>query len=300
MDSRIAGFVRRRPLLSYFALSFAVPWALWAVLIASGRALNPVFGAALLFLGVAAPSASALALAWLAGGGRGLGDLAASVLRWKVAPRWYLAAVLGPIAVMLLAVALNAILGGSVPNPSAFWRLLLIVPAFAAILFFLGPLEQELGWRGYALPMLQSRHSALFSALAVGLLWGLWHLPLFWAPGTPQYSSIQENPSAPWLIAVAVLYDTSLSVLFAWLYNSSGGSTLIAVLFHASIDTALVVPMLLGLTSGSLTGNSSIFLLFLGLVFLWIAAVLLSVGPARLSRTRSPGSLKPRALARRA
>jgi uncharacterized protein len=288
MTSAILRFTRKRPLLSYFVLAFAVSWTLWTPLIIVGEALNPLPGLGLLFLGVLGPTVAAFAVAWATGGPVGVLRLLRKAFIWRVHAGWYAVAVLAPVALMLAAVGLNALLGGPAPEVSRLAGLYMLAPVFVAFFFFFGPLEQEFGWRGLALPMLQARHSALFSALVTGALWGVWHLPLFWTPRAPQYSSIQGNSMAVGVIVTAVLYDTSLTVLFAWLCNSTRGSVLMALLFHASIDTALLVPMMLGLTGGSLAGNSQIFLLFLGLVLVWVAGVVVATGPRRLTRSPSP------------
>lgn len=284
MRSGMVGFIRRRPLVAYFALAFAVSWVAWAPLIIFGSALLKVgVGVVLLVLGVFGPTAAAFLVAWTTEGRAGVDRLVSKVLLWRVGLRWYLLAGLGPVLIMLAATGLSVALNGSPTGEIQVVRILLLPSVFVSVFFF-GPLEQEAGWRGYALPSLQQHHSALVSALVVGFAWGVWHIPLFWTPGAPQYSSIQGNSVAPLVIAVAVIYDTSLTILFAWLFNNTKGSLVIAFLFHTSIDTALLVPMLLGLTQGLLAGNSQIFLIFLALIFVWVAVVLVAAGPSRLSR----------------
>lgn len=285
MRSTFFRLVALRPLFAYFVLAFGLSWALWAPLIIFGDVLLKFgIGFALLVLGVFGPTLAAFLIAWILEGCAGVRRLISKALLWRVDLRWYLVAGLGPIVLMLIAAGLSMLLNGQPVDAVQFPRLLLVVPLFFGVFFF-GPLEQEIGWRGYALPALQRRHSALLSALAVGFAWGVWHIPLFWTPGAPQYSSLQGESTAAIIIAVAIAYDTSLTILFTWLCNSTGGSVLMAFVFHTSIDTALLVPMLLGLTSGLLGGNSQIFIMFLPLVFVWVAAVLVVAGPARLSRS---------------
>jgi len=99
---------------------------------------------------------------------------------------------------------------------------------FLAVLLIGGPLGEEAGWRGYAQPALQAHWGVLPSGLAVGALWGLWHLPLFLIPGTPQ-STIP--------FALYLAQAVPLGILLTWLYQGSGGSLLLVALFHASINT---------------------------------------------------------------
>jgi membrane protease YdiL (CAAX protease family) len=105
----------------------------------------------------------------------------------------------------LLAVAMSAFLASSLSNPS-----------------------EEVGWRGFALPHLQKRHTALVATLIVGILWGLWHLPLFFWNGNP----ISEQPLLPWFISTV-----ASAFVYTWLYNSTNGSLLPAALFHVALNT---------------------------------------------------------------
>src|SRR3712207_6537622 len=86
---------------------------------------------------------------------------------------------------------------------------------------------EELGWRGYALPRLLARRSALAASLILGLLWGLWHLPTFYVLGAPQHG-------LP--ISAFLLLTMAYSVLFTWIYLHTRGSVLIATLFHSAIN----------------------------------------------------------------
>jgi len=86
---------------------------------------------------------------------------------------------------------------------------------------------EEIGWRGYALPTLQTDLSGLNSALIIGVVWAIWHLPLFLIAGLPQASL----PFAPFLVWIV-----SQSIIFAWVYNSTEGSLLFAIVFHTAIN----------------------------------------------------------------
>jgi membrane protease YdiL (CAAX protease family) len=105
---------------------------------------------------------------------------------------------------------------------------LLIVPTLVFWLLF-GPLPEEPGWRGYATDGLQARHSALAASLIVGAVWMLWHIPLFLIDGTWQAEHLGFGTQLFWLWAMAVVIE---SVLYTWIYNNTGRSTLAAILFH--------------------------------------------------------------------
>ena len=95
-----------------------------------------------------------------------------------------------------------------------------------------GPLLEEIGWRGFALPRLQRRHGPLVAALVLGVLWALWHLPQFLVP-TWAASSGGGGVSG---IALFVLVAVAFSVVLSWVFNNTRGGLLIVVLVHTSID----------------------------------------------------------------
>jgi membrane protease YdiL (CAAX protease family) len=86
---------------------------------------------------------------------------------------------------------------------------------------------EEAGWRGYLLPRLQTRWSALTASLLVGIVWFLWHVPLLFIPG-------DQNGAMPLpLMAVFILAS---AVLYTWLYNNTGGSVLAVTLLHGGLN----------------------------------------------------------------
>ena len=111
-------------------------------------------------------------------------------------------------------------------------------------IFFGGPLAEDIGWRGYALPKLREKMSAFRASLLIGIVWVLWHLPFFWIPeGKIAVGGIP-------LLWFALL-TTAWSVLFAWVYVNTE-SILMPVLFHAAVNTTLGTLGVLGQASGSL------------------------------------------------
>jgi membrane protease YdiL (CAAX protease family) len=135
-----------------------------------------------------------------------------------------------PLAVIVLPLTILAALGASVPLPS--WQLSEYL--YGAVIGggFLGPgLCEEIGWRGFALPHLQRRYSALASSLIIGLAWAFWHWPNF----------VFSSESPPWwAVLVFILWVMAVSVLFTWVYNSTGGSLFAVVVLHGAIHTALM------------------------------------------------------------
>jgi len=131
-----------------------------------------------------------------------------------------------------LAALIDLLQGGSGIAPEALADLarqpLMIVPMLIFWLLF-GPLPEEPGWRGYALDGLQARRTALSASLIVGVVWSLWHLPLFFIQGTWQSTQVGLGTQRFWLYMLTIVLE---SVLYTWIYNNNGRSTLSAILFH--------------------------------------------------------------------
>jgi membrane protease YdiL (CAAX protease family) len=132
-----------------------------------------------------------------------------------------------PLTVMLLAAGLHTALGGDIDTAPASGHLLMTVVSLPLVLLLGGPLGEEFGWRGYALPLLQDRLGWRAASLGLGLVWGVWHLPLFFIDGTAQ----AHIPLALFLLSVL-----AMSVVFAWLVNRTAGSVVAALLFHTAIN----------------------------------------------------------------
>ncbi|MEA5451873.1 CPBP family intramembrane glutamic endopeptidase [Leptolyngbya sp. CCNP1308] len=114
--------------------------------------------------------------------------------------------------------------------------MLLAVMNFGVLLLFGGPLGEEFGWRGYALPVLQERYSWRVASLILGIVWGAWHLPLFYMADTAQ----SHIP-----VGLFMVSTVALSVLFAWLFNHTGGSVLPALVLHTAVNAGgWVIPVM--------------------------------------------------------
>src|SRR3712207_946730 len=139
--------VKRHPLVTFFVLAYALSWGSYYLL--SGPFLFP-WG----------PLLAALIVASVTRGKAGLKELLSRCLRWRVGLKWYAAALFLPVAVALAAVALNLLLGARLPAAAQlghWYSLLFLFPQ--ALLD--APVEEEPGWRGYALPHLPARRSRL-------------------------------------------------------------------------------------------------------------------------------------------
>ncbi len=204
-----------RALTTFFVLACTFTWA-----------LLPLTRTSLVFSLVAllGPAAAALITAGL-GGREQLFDLWRRVATWRVPVFWYLAALLLPLIVSGLRSCIEYVLGATGPVR------LQPITALGLTVFVLVAGE-EVGWRGFALPRLLSDLGPWTASAIVGVLWALWHLPLFFMPGMPQFG-IPLLSYVPYLIA--------LSIILTILHLSTEGSVVIATLFHGAVNTFGIV-----------------------------------------------------------
>ena len=267
-------FLRRHSLILGLLLMFVLTWPI--DLSNAGVLPFRVPFAVYIFLGWGFIFA-ALIMTGLTLGKEGVINLLRRYLLWRVNGKWYLVAFFLIPGLNYLAVLLNAVftqtpidyssaLAYDIFGPSAN-LLLLIVPFF---LFDAIANGEEMGWRGYVLPRLQAKHSALIASLILAILWAFWHVPKF----VTHWNTITFF----WFI----VDEIAKAILMTWMYNNTRGSLLLVTLFHASFNTAgLLLPIANNLTDTNMNMRAFISLLEL------IAAVIVVIyaGPDQLSRT---------------
>lgn len=266
----LSKLLQQHPLASFFVLAYLISWALWLPLVVTGDGSPTGLAFAPLLLGSLVPSAVAIVLVASQYGKAGVGTLLRRLLIWRVGLGWW-AAIIALSALSLGAVGVHVLLGGDSPDVTA------TIPA-AAFLFLFSILPgsaggEELGWRGFALPHLQRSRSALAASVVLGLGWGVWHLPLYLTGADFRPLSL----FAPWVLAAV-----AASVIYTWIYNGTGGSLLIVVLFHAASNVLLTV-FLVDPFEGHVARP---FLIYVALMVLAASVVLAVTGTATLSRTR--------------
>ena len=198
-------------------------------------------------------------------------------LHWRVGWKWFLAALLLEPAFIILGVYLDAVLTRVPPDFSTViaYELfgksanlpLFVLPFFLVEIIING---EEMGWRGYVLPRLQAKYSALTSTLILGVVWGIWHLPKFLS----HFDAIA--------FAWFMLHIMAFAVILTWLYNNTKGSLLMVAICHAISNTVgIFVPMASTVSSDNMGSYIAYVLLEV------IAAIIMTLiaGPARLSCT---------------
>jgi uncharacterized protein len=187
------------------------------------------------------------------------------ITRWRIRWVWYAVAIGLPVLVQMLAWIIVRAAGAAwgtathAPEPVGVVMFFLV-----AVLLFGGP--EEPGWRGYALPRLQTRFHALGASLLLGAIWAIWHAPLWFIPDL-FFAELSYPVYAAQIIGMTVVYT--------WLFNSTGGSVLLAMILHASTNTfQQFVPM-----------SATAELAMAGVWVAFAAILLLMHGPRNLART---------------
>lgn len=260
--------------ISYLLLTFGSAWLIWLPLLFAEYAglLLPLPPVVLIVLGSFVPSLVALFLTWRYAGATGLRQLLGRAFVWRVSPIWYLLAIFGPALVMLLATGGDVLLGGPMPDYVPFGARWLLVPVNFVLVFLIGgPLGEEFGWRGLALPALEARFGSLWASLLLGFIWTVWHLPLFFISASAQYG-------LPfWLFG---LLTAALCILLTWVYHGSGESLFLVMLLHAAVNTWSGPLRISPEIAGSIRPFALVMLLT------WVVALLIAAGPGWFAQDR--------------
>jgi membrane protease YdiL (CAAX protease family) len=269
--SRPSKMVERHPLASFFVLAYAISWILWTPLVVSGDDSPTGLSFVLLLLGSLVPSTVAILLVAVLHGKAGVRKLLRRLLIWRVGVGWWVAvALLSTLAIG--AVGMSVLFGGSSPDVTVT-----IPGAVALFIFSIFPGSgggEEIGWRGFALPQVQAVRSALGASVVLGVMWGVWHLPLYLTGEDFRPLSL----FAPW-----VVLTVAVSVIYTWIYNGTGGSLLMVVLFHAASN----LPLTVFLVDPFEDQVARPFLIYVALMVIAALAVVATTGPATLSRTHA-------------
>ncbi len=230
-----------RSLWLFFILVFCWTWSFWLTAAALGVSVQTTAGQSLLRLGLLGPMLGAIGFAYVTQAKDCWRDYWLRIVDARRIPaRWYLIVILFVPVLMAVAALLDVAAGGSDTAALIGKRVapILAAPstvlAFAFGVFVNGPLPEELGWRGYALDQLQARWNALLSSLVLGVLWALWHLPLFFMPGMV-HADHGIGSAWFWLFMATVI---PMAVIATWIFNSTRRSTLAAILFHFTSNLA--------------------------------------------------------------
>jgi membrane protease YdiL (CAAX protease family) len=229
--SNPVAIIKRYPVVTYFALTFAISWvaalAVAAPHLGHAQPLPKITGILMFPAMLLGPSLAGIVLARVVDGRSGLRDLLSRMSLARVPARWYAALIIPPILVLGVLLFLKTFVSPAYAPNHFFVGILFGIPA--------GFLE-EIGWMGYAFPKMRSQNDGLTPSILLGLLWALWHMPVIDFLGT---ATPHGKYWLPFFLAFT-LAMTAMRVLIAWLYTNTG-SVLLAQLMHVSSTGSLVV-----------------------------------------------------------
>jgi membrane protease YdiL (CAAX protease family) len=162
----------------------------------------------------------------------GLRELLNRIFIWRVGIQWWGFALLFTVIPSVAALYLFSLFGGPPVDWNGLDPLYSVVPMILMLTVLAG-IGEEFGWRGFALPRLQFRYSALTSSIIVGVFHGLWHVPLFLVEGTTQYSWRLDTGLIPAVLGYMV-FIIAWTIQFTWVFNNTKGSVLLAAVMHGA------------------------------------------------------------------
>jgi membrane protease YdiL (CAAX protease family) len=276
----MAGTIKRYPVFAFYVVALLIGGVFTAPFIASTLGLMPQIPFIVIFVAAFSASLAGVIVTAIISGGAGVKALLSRFLIWRFHLGWWLAALLLPAVAAFGAVVLSGFFGGRPLDLHSLQPAYALIPLLLIKVIQAG-VGEEFGWRGFALPCLQRRHSALVSSIIVGLMHGLWHWPLYFVEPMTQYYE-----QVAWGFLPALLIDTVMvilwSVTYTWLYNNTRGSVLIAAFFHGVVPTWMTYVLVTGAFGGDIDLGPFVWYLA---VFAVINGIIVAVyGPKHLSR----------------
>lgn len=258
-------WLQRHSLLGYFVLAYGISWSIGIplALIAQGK-LNWQLPFAVHYFYSYGPLLAALIMTGLTRGSAGIADIFKRLTNWKMSPAWWLMA-LSPLAAYALIVIALRLIQGTWVDLSLLGQVNFLPNLGIGALFlwiFTYGIGEEVGWRGFALSRLQAKMNALNATLVLGVLWALWHLPIFFYVFDP-------------VIAVGWFFGLMCgAILFTWMYNSTGGNLLSVALWHGAFN----------FITASAAGEGLGAAIMSTLVMVWAILLIFIYKPANLSK----------------
>jgi membrane protease YdiL (CAAX protease family) len=260
--------IKRHSVTVFFIITLLIGFGLVVPLMLTGNALFGLLAASSASIAGLITAASTGKLKWLLSG----------FLRWRCNPLWYVLAIFIPAVTILIAIGVSKVFGTQFQIQ---WTVSLasVIPMFLMITLQAG-LGEEIGWRGYAVPKLMEKRSALASSLIVGAVWSVWHAPLYFFPGFIQYTLVQEIGFPLTVIS----YSASVfafAIVYSWIYKASNRNLWLPILIHGSANA---FASFFAYDNFEVYGLSVIMINVLLWVILAVAVVLI-YGPQRFSRS---------------
>jgi len=258
MRHSIYALLKRHAFIVFVVLAVLISWFPWYT---TGTGFF-VFG----------PSIAGVIVIAITSGKEGLCDMQQRALRWHVGFRWWAVALLFTGLILSFSIAINTIfLGGDIPSFAFLRQEWYLIPVVFLITIIGGPLGEEFGWRGFALPNLQRKWGAMVASIIIGIVWALWHLPLFFQPDSI-HAQIGLN-----LLPVYVVGEIVLAITITWVYNKTGSSLLVGGIILHNADNFWSTALLTNDTITTAVQNGELSQLDLQLYILSAVTGVLSV-----------------------
>lgn len=226
----------KKKLFVFTVVTCLFSWACWLPIINSLES-SPFESAAgvlfLFFLGAYGPSLAGIALTCFYDKREGLRKLFKRTLPSSTGASWALLGVLTGPLIYASSIGVYAAFGGAVGTVN--YGLLPWLPVLFIVPVVFGPLAEEFGWRGFALPLLDHKNKAITSSIVIGFIWALWHAPLFWAKTGTAISGFPVEIASVSLFFLAVIGS---SFVYTWVFNNTAGSVFTAILLHLSMNAS--------------------------------------------------------------
>jgi len=256
------------PLFSYFSVAYAIKWIVLIPYTLAAWGIIAGDWSAAFILATFGPFVAGVVMVNLVEGRAGLSRLKNGIRQWRLGWRWLLFLLVGIPALVML---------GVIVQPGAFAGFLGVPPTllvsypltYALVWFGGGGVNEEVGWRGFALPRMQTRYGPLWGTLALGVIHCFWHLEEFLTPAQG------GGPGTGWTpfvvdLPIFLVLVVSFNIIITWIFNRTKGSLFAVISAHASVDTpqATLLPLFpaLGVTNlvlGSSLGLGVVALLLL-------------------------------------
>lgn len=272
--------IKRHPVLFYFALTFLISWG--AIIILAGPGGIPATADQAFVLGIAmllGPSLGSILLTALVLGQVGFREFLSRLLRWRVGICWYvLAFLIAPLSTAAVLLVLSLFSPEFTLNilisDDKGGLIMMGIIAGIMVAFF-----EEVGWTGFATPLMRLRNGVLATGLIIGVLWGLWHFLLFW-----ESDSFSEAFPLVLLLARLFSWAPAYRVLMIWVYDRTE-SLLITMFMHVSLVATLII------MEPPLTGSALLTYILLRAAVLWAVVVVVTLTQRR--RSSSTEMIKP-------
>lgn len=227
-------FIRKYQIvIFFFAATLILPLAIMNLFLVIGAAP----GSTMRFVGTTlikySPTIAAFMLVAFTAGRQAIRNLAGRFLIWRVGVNWYVAAILIPLFVdNVIPLGIYKLMGGNavIKFDISFAAIPATAVLFARFFFAGGGMGEEFGWRGYLTPLLQLKYSVVTTAIIVGILWAAWHFPNYYF-GT---HSLTEHL---YLHSHKILRAVCQAIVYAWIFNRTGGSVLLVAIMHGCVNT---------------------------------------------------------------